>query len=115
MVRRVLFLLFVSVTGLSACTTTRVGDLTMASTKNLGYAYRPVRANVSGQDCAQNILGIPWGSLYPSLEEALDRAVGQVAGGDMMVNAVAHRELLITLLYNRDCISVDGDVVRTGQ
>jgi hypothetical protein len=97
---------------LSACST-RIGDLTLASTKNLGTAYKPIQSRVRGEDCTHMILFIPLGSLQPNLEEAVDRAVGQVPEGDMMTNARIYQDTLFTLLYNRGCIRVDGDVAKS--
>jgi hypothetical protein len=36
-----------------------------------------------------------------------------VAGGDMLINAAMYNDVLVTLIYNRNCIRVDGDVVNT--
>jgi hypothetical protein len=105
-------LLALSVMTLCACTQ-RIGDLTFVTSKNIGYTYPALRRSVRGLDCAQSILFIPWGSLRPNVEEAVDRAVDQVPDGDMLINAAVHNDILITLLYNRNCIRVDGDVVNT--
>jgi len=110
MFRRLLLVL--CVTTLCACTQ-RMGDLTFVSSKNIGYRYPALRRSVRGQDCAQSILFVPWGSLRPDVEEAVDRAVDQVAGGDMLINAAMYNDVLVTLIYNRNCIRVDGDVVNT--
>ncbi|MGO9268319.1 MAG: hypothetical protein ACLQBA_26105 [Candidatus Binataceae bacterium] len=99
--------------GMSACTSTRVGSLTLASTKNLGYTYAPVEERVSGEDCATNILGIPLGSINPNVQEAVDHAVSQTPNGDMMTNVSIHDDLIFTLLFNQACVKVQGDVVRS--
>ncbi|MGH7815443.1 MAG: hypothetical protein ACREQI_15755 [Candidatus Binataceae bacterium] len=109
--RRVLLPLLCAVL-LSSCSI-RLGSFTLTSTKNLGYTFTPLQKDVTGEDCAQSILFIPWGTLNPNLQEAVDHAVDQVPGGDMMTNVTIHDDVLITLLYNRNCIRVHGDVVST--
>lgn len=104
--------LFLVIT-LSACTSTRLGSATMASTKNLGCTFTPIQQHVRGEDCAYNVLGIPLGSVNPNLQEAVDNAVSPIPGGDMMTNVTVHRDLLITLLYNQACVRVEGDVVNS--
>ncbi len=99
--------------GLSACTSTRVGSLTLASTKNLGYTYTTLREHVAGQDCAYNVLGIPLGSVNPNLQEAVDNAASQVPGADMMTDVTVHHDVLITLLYNQACVRVDGNAINS--
>ncbi len=91
----------------------RLGSFTLASTKNLGTTYQPIRTNVTGEDCENTILFIPLGTLNPNLQDAVDRAVEQVPEGDMMTNVTAYNDVLFTLLYNRSCIRVVGDVVDT--
>jgi hypothetical protein len=39
--------------------------------------------------------------------------VSQVPNGDMMVNVTAYADFVITLIYNRQCVRVVGDVVNT--
>ncbi len=92
----------------------RLGSFTMASTKNLGNQYTALQRDVSGEDCTHLILFIPVsGSLNPSLQEAVDRAVAQVPNGDMMTNVTVYRDILFTEIYTRECVRVDGDVVST--
>jgi hypothetical protein len=97
---------------MAACTT-RLGAFTLASTKNLGAQYQPLQTHVVGEDCARLLLFIPLGSLNPNVQEAVDRAVEQVPGGDMMTNVTVHEDFLITVLYNSRCVKVVGDVVST--
>jgi len=106
-------ILTVFVVSLSACTSTRMGSLTLATTKNIGYTYSSLQQHVIGEDCAENILGIPLGSMNPNVQEAIDKAVSQVPSGDMMTNVTVHDDLFFALLYNQVCVRVDGDVVRS--
>ena len=93
--------------------TARVGSLTLASTKNLGAAYPLVRHHVRGEDCARSVLFIPWGSLNPNVQDAVDAAVAEAPGADMLTNAVVHDDLFVTVFYNSNCIRVDGDAVNS--
>lgn len=105
-------ILFCAAVWLSGCTT-RVGAFTFASTKNLGIAYSPLQTRVEGEDCVQSILFIPMGTLNPNIQDAVDRAVETVPNGDMMTNVTVNEDLLFTLIYNRRCVRVTGDVVST--
>jgi hypothetical protein len=104
--------LFLSIAMLSGCTT-RIGAFTFTSTKNLGVAYAPLQTSVEGEDCVTLIVFIPIGTLNPNIQDAVDRAVEKVPNGDMMTNVTLSEELLFTLIYNRVCVKVNGDVVNT--
>ncbi len=104
--------LFLAIAMLSGCTT-RIGAFTFASTKNLGVAYPPLQTSVGGEDCVDMILFIPIGTLNPNIQDAVDRAVEKVPNGDMMTNVTLTEDMLFTLIYNRVCVRVTGDVVNT--
>lgn len=104
--------LFLTIIMLSGCTT-RIGAFTFASTKNLGVAYPPLQTRVEGEDCVTQILLIPMGTLNPNIQDAVDRAVEKVPNGDMMTNVTLNEDLVFTLVYNRDCVRVTGDVVNS--
>ncbi len=106
--------LFLAIAMLSSGCTTRVGAFTFASTKNLGVAYAPLQTGVEGEDCVHFILYIPVsGTLNPNIEDAVDRAVEKVPNGDMMTNVTVNEDMLFTLIYNRVCARVTGDVVNS--
>jgi hypothetical protein len=107
-----LFLVLMGVLVGSGCSM-RIGTFTMASTKNLGTTYTPIQTGVTGEDCSQQILFVPLGTLNPNLQDAVDKAVEQVPEGDMMTNVTAYNDILFTHLYDRNCIRVVGDVVNT--
>lgn len=96
---------------LSGCTTVRMGSLTLTSTKNLGETYVPLQKQVSGENCTDDILGIPLGTLNPNLQDAIDDAVEKVPNGDMMTNVTIHKDLFVTIVFNQLCVRVNGDVV----
>ena len=108
--RKACFILAIAM--LSGCTT-RIGAFTFSSTKNLGVAYAPLQTHVEGEDCVSVILFIPIGTLNPNIQDAVDRAVEKVPNGEMMTNVTLNEDLLFTLIYNRQCVRVTGDVVNT--
>ncbi len=55
-------------------------------------------------------LFIPLGKMSPVLDEALDRAMEQVPDGNIMTNVAIYNDIIFTLLYNRSCFRVRGDV-----
>jgi hypothetical protein len=93
--------------------TTRVGDLTIATPKNLSRSFDVVRADIEGEDCYHMLLFIPLGSINPSMEGAIDDALESVPEADAMTNARFQQSILFTLLYNQGCYRVRGDAVRT--
>ena len=53
---------------LAGCTT-RIGDLTVATPKNLTRDFDVVKKDVEGKDCAYSLLGlIPLGVLNPTID-----------------------------------------------
>lgn len=88
----------------------RMGDLTVASTKNvnIGEKYVKVANGVIGKDTKSIILFIPTGN--PSIEEAIDLALEKV-GGDLMTNvAIYCKYYWIPYIYGETTIEVKGDV-----
>lgn len=92
----------------------RVGDFTLMTTKNLGVTPRALASQMRGEDCIYQILGIPFGSLNPSLEEAVDRAVDKASGGNAMTDVSIHQDIFTLGLYTQICMRVDGSVVAFG-
>ncbi len=103
----------------SGCTT-RIADLTLASSKNIPHRFEVLAEDVEGRDCASILMllfiPIPLGSFQPSFEEAMDRAIGTVPGGNLMTNvAISNESFVIPLLFvnfARGCAVVQGDVGR---
>ena len=90
----------------------RIGDFTIASTKNVSYNPSPDRRGVEGKHCATRFLGlIPLsGSFRPNLEEAVDDAMGKVPNGNVMTNAVTYVSAWTAILVDQQCYRVKGDV-----
>lgn len=93
--------------------TTRMGDLSIATSKNLTRDFEVVRADVEGEDCTHMLLFIPIGSMNPSMEGAIDNALESIPEADAMTNARFKQTTLFTLIYNQGCLKVKGDAVST--
>lgn len=89
----------------------RVGDLTVASTKNIGQLSQKGE-KVEGEDCATNILGISVGGpMVPNFKTAIDKALER-AKGDVLTDAVLWKSDVVTLLFNQHCYKVEGRVAQ---
>lgn len=97
----------------SGCTT-RIGDLTVASTKNLPRDFDVVQKGVSGKDCSYALLSIiPLGTLNPTVDGAIDDALESFREADALTDASVHNDILITLLFNSNCIRIEGTAIQT--
>ena len=66
-----------------------------------------------GRSCRASIVGIPLDEGDPSLEEATARVLALDAEGNALTNADVRWERVVTGLYNRRCVEVRGNLVRT--
>lgn len=89
---------------------TRLGDLTIASTKNVGLNPEPVKRSVEGKDCANFLLFIPIGKLNPNLEDAMEAAMEKVAAGNIMTDVAIYVDQISAIVFNQVCYRVKGDV-----
>jgi len=97
----------------SGCTT-RIGDLTIASPKNLPGEFKTVKQGVVGKDCAYQVLFfIPIGTLNPTIDAAIDDALAKIPDADALVDAKLYNDILIAFLFNSNCIRVEGTAIRT--
>ena len=96
----------------SGCTT-RLGDLTIATPKNLPQQFDVVMKDVEGEECLSQILIIPLGTTNPTIDGAIDAALAKAPDADALVDASVHTDLIFTLLYNRSCVRIKGDAIRT--
>jgi hypothetical protein len=96
----------------SAGCSLRMGDLTAVASQNVSVSAEPIRRAVEGRDCVHLLLFIPLGSLVPSYEEAVDRALAQVPDANALVNVSMYVEPIFTYVYNRNCLRVKGDAVK---
>lgn len=94
--------------------TTRYGDLTVGSTKNIPADLEVLRESVVGRDCSHNILGIfGFGVQNPTIDGALDNAIEQVPKADALSDAALYWDRIVTIIYNRACVRVEGSAIRT--
>jgi hypothetical protein len=97
---------------LSACSS-RVGDLTLVSTKNIDLSDAHLDAKggkrVKGEDCVIAVLGLfPLG--LPNLQGAVDDALNN-GNGNVMVDQVSRVSEVYFVLASRRCIEVEGTVL----
>lgn len=96
---------------LSACSS-RMADLTLVSTKNLGSTTLNLSSKSGkrerAEDCKFALLGIPFG--IPSIETAVDKAL-QAGNGTVMIDEVTEEKTTWVVVGNINCIVVEGTVV----
>jgi hypothetical protein len=90
-----------------------MGDLTIVTPKNLPQQFQVVQENVEGTECLAQILVIPLGTTNPTIDGAIDAALAKAPGADALVDASIHNDVLFTLLFNRTCVRITGDAIRT--
>lgn len=113
--KRNLTVLVASLLLLCSCQT-RLMDMTIATTKNIDlnnvqqYATLP-NARVRGENSTHIITVIPLG--YPSVKEAIDRAVEQNGSNCVGLSNVVFYESswYIPLLYGRITVTAEGDPI----
>ncbi|MNZ98568.1 hypothetical protein D3C78_1178570 [compost metagenome] len=93
----------------------RVGDFTVASTKNIDLkreAHRvDERRRVVGQDVVHIISFIPTG-LYPNMKEAMDNAIEKAPGAVGLSDVTVKRgQWYIPLVYGQDYFEIEGNPV----
>lgn len=104
----VILLLALAVAG---CTV-RMGDFTLASTRNIGQLSQK-GDQVEGEDCANYLFAmIPLGNLQANAKTAVDRALER-AKGDVLADGVFWRSFfIIPYVWMQECYRVEGKVAR---
>ena len=95
--------------------TTRVGDLTIVSTRlvdldKVDLDTLPTKRRVQGSDMKWNVLLIPIG--IPHLEDAIGDALDR-GGGDVMTDVTLHYRAWTAILFGQQGYLATGDVVDT--
>ena len=106
------FLILLSLLPALGCTT-RLGDLTIVTSKNPKQSFEIVRQGVEGKDCTVQVLGIPFGELNPTIEGAMHDALSAVPDADALANVQVRRTVVLTLLVNQFCFRVRGDAIKS--
>lgn len=100
------------VAALSSGCATRLGDLSLVASKSVGLTPEVMQRGVEGEDCVHLLLFLPLGSLNPNLQEAMDNALAKVPEANAMSDLAVYNDTVFTLIYNRTCLRVRGDVGR---
>ena len=105
-----LLLILASLVGLVGCST-RVGDFTVASTKNIDWSraseFIRHRERVDGKDERHIVVIIPTGN--PSVKEAVDDALHKTPGSVALVDVVIkHDWFYIPYIFGRFRYTVEG-------
>ncbi len=92
--------------------TTRLGDFTVLSTKNVDVSGLKPGDRFSGEDCVNYALGmIPLGSI--NYKNAMDQAL-EKGKGDIMVDIVlTSSSWAFPLIWGQACVVVEGTVSQT--
>lgn len=101
-----MFALLIAVGG---CTT-RIGDMTMISTKNVDVSGVKQGDRQTGEDCANSVLFIPLG--VPDVKNAMDRAL-EKGKGDILIDGVVSFKGWTVLVFSQTCVVVEGTVSQT--
>ena len=111
-IRRTGMLLLLAVSlCLSACTT-RIGDLTILSTKNIPAEMTVIREGVEGKDCSNIILLlIPIGTMNPTIDGAIDDALDKVPGADALIDVTIKQYAWTAILFTQACVTVEGTAI----
>lgn len=92
----------------------RIGDLTMASTKNINLQtglHKIGPRRIVGEDVAQIIVLFPT-KVAPNLEEAMDNAIEKAPGAVGLADVTIKRHFwYIPLIYGKDTIEVEGNPI----
>jgi hypothetical protein len=118
MTQKVLLAMLTSSVFLFSGCSTRLGNLTIASTNNINGLNTNVKSSdrTTGDTCIHSVLGIPFGAFQNRLQIATDNAIdnGHKKGinGDALINAKLEHSAWTLIIYGRDCVTVDGDLIQ---
>ncbi len=93
----------------------RIGDFTIASTKNIDIKSEShrvdTRRRVQGRDVIHIISFIPTGT-FPNMKEAMDNAIEKAPGAVALSNVTVKRGAwYIPLIYGQDYFEIEGNPV----
>lgn len=98
--------------GLSGCAT-ELGHVAFLGAEAAAPATKLLRPAVEGRSCRASLLGLSATAGEPSAGEALARILDLDREGDAVTNVDLRWEHVATGLYDRRCVVVRGDLVRT--
>lgn len=96
----------------------RIGDFTVASTKNVNFKSETHRVDdrrrLIGRDTIHIFSIIPTG-MYPNIKEAMDNAIEKAPGAVALSNVTVKRiHWYIPLVYGQDSFEIEGNPVYEG-
>ena len=92
---------------------TRHGSLTMLSTTSIPLEFEVIHDHVVGRDCSHDFFYLfRFGMRSPTFDGALDDAIAQVNGADALSDVAIYLDRIVTIVYNRSCIRVEGRAIR---
>lgn len=92
---------------LGGCTT-QLGHTTLLTAESIDGIPEPVADDVEGEHCQ-----IQWTiDLQPKLQKAMQRALESAGDGNALANTSIYYTRQTWILFNRNCVSVEGDVVQ---
>jgi hypothetical protein len=71
-----------------------------------------LRPGLEGRSCRSNVLGVPLRAGLPEVGEALAQILAQDPDGNVVTHAEIRARTLVTVVYNRSCIEVRGDLAQ---
>ena len=98
--------------GLSGCATS-LGTIGVAVPDPEAMGLKMLRPAAIGRSCRATLLGLPLADGEPRLQDALGEILALDAEGNVVVNAEIRWRRVVTGLYNRRCIEVQGDLARS--
>lgn len=97
---------------LSGCCRVPLGSLGFVSRDSEPVGTKLLRPGTVARSCQTSILGVPIGPRL-SMENALAQILAVDAEGNAITNVRMTWHGVHTVLYDRDCLEVRGDLVRT--
>jgi hypothetical protein len=92
---------------------TPLGSVNALQPKFDTFGVKLLVPSVTGRSCRTSILGVPLKSGDPDVQEALAQILARDAEGDVVTDARLSSECIFLGLYNRRCVSVEGNLGRT--
>jgi hypothetical protein len=97
---------------LSGCATS-LGTIGVAVPDAEPMGLKMLRPAATGRSCRASVLGLPLADGEPRLQDALGEILALDAEGNVVVNAEVRWRRVVTGIYNRRCVEVQGDLART--
>jgi hypothetical protein len=97
---------------LGGCTVP-LGRVALVTPGSAAPATKLLRPGAEGRSCRSRVLGIVTRGGEPSLDDALAQILALDAEGNGVADVEVRVEELLTGVYDRRCVVVRGDLVRT--